>query len=274
MTEPAAPRVLDRRVYFDDRSRAYPVRAVIPERVARTQKIWDVPADILDQGQEGACVGFGWADELAAAPVVAKQLPGAPTINNPYAMDLYHRAQAEDRAMGNNWSEGASVLAGAKAVGKLGLISEYRWAFGIDDVIDTIITHGPVVLGIPWTDGMYYTDPRGLVTTSGSIVGGHCLVAYGFVPNDPVFGADMIWWLNSWGRSYGVQGTGYIRATDLAGLLSQQGEACVPTDRAAAMVDPDTTLASKVRPWVTQPHTGSNRTAAKAVADWLQAKGL
>jgi hypothetical protein len=113
------------------------------------------------------------------------------------------------------------------------------------------------------------------VNTSGSIVGGHCLVAYGFVPSDPVFGSDMIWWLNSWGPSYGVNGTGYIRTTDLAKLLSQDGEACVPTDRAAAVtVDPDLVLASKVRPWVTQPHTGSNKTAARAVADWLQAKHL
>lgn len=38
--------------------------------------------------------------------------------------------------------------------------------------------------------------------------------------------------------------------------------------------DPDKVLASKVRPWVTQPHTGSNRRAAQAVAAWLQAKNL
>lgn len=275
MLDDAAPRVLDRRPHFDDRSCAYPIRALLPERVARTRKVWDVPGSVLDQGAEGACVGFGWAGELAAAPVIANQLPGTPTINNPYALDLYYRAQAEDRIMGNNWPEGASVLAGAKAVAKLGLVSEYRWAFGIDDAIDAIIAHGPVVLGIPWTDKMYYTDARGLVSIGGNVVGGHCIVAYGYVPNDSIFGSDMIWLRNSWGPSYGINGTGYIRTTDLAELLSQDGDCCVPTDRSASpATDPDVILASKVRPWVTDPHVGPNRAAAQAVAAWLQAKKL
>lgn len=268
------PRVLDRLPHFDERSRQYGIRALLPEQIARVKKIWDVPTTVLDQGPIGACVGFGWAGELAAAPVTAQQLPGAPVIGNPYALDLYHRAQAEDQAMGNNWPEGASVLAGAKAVTKMGLVNEYRWAFGIDDAIDAIISHGPVVLGIPWYDSMFVPDQRGLVTVAGTVAGGHCLVAYGYVPNDPTLGGDVIWLRNSWGPAWGVNGTAYIRITDLSRLLSEKGDCCVPTDRAAPAVDPDVVLASKIRPWVAQPHVGPNKAAAQAVADWLNAKKL
>ncbi|MGG7377295.1 hypothetical protein ACQ7B2_00300, partial [Escherichia coli] len=84
-------RTLDRIPAFDERSRLYPIRALIPRQVTRTKRIWGVPPDVLDQQAEGACVGFGWAAELAAAPVMANELPGAPTINNPYARDLYQR---------------------------------------------------------------------------------------------------------------------------------------------------------------------------------------
>ncbi|MGH3430517.1 MAG: C1 family peptidase [Terriglobales bacterium] len=273
--------VLDRRPYFDNRSRLYPVRTLLPDRITRTKTIWGVPPDVLDQGNEGACVGFGWSGELAAAPVTAKELPGAPTISNPYAMDVYHKAQVEDRAMGNNWPEGASVLAGAKAVTKMGVISEYRWAFGINDAIDTLCSHGPVVLGIPWYDGMFSPDNRGLLSVTGPVAGGHCIMAYGFIPNDPTFGSDMIWLRNSWGAVWGINGTAYIRTSDLSRLLSEQGECCVPTDKAAAPAPAptqadaaDVALATVVKPWAATRHYGQTRTVADACNTWLTAKRL
>lgn len=270
------PRVLDRIPHFDERSRQYPIRTLLAPTVTRTKKIWDVPPDVLDQGSEGACVGFGWSGELAATPVTAKELPGSPTINNAYALDVYHKAQVEDRAMGNNWPEGASVLAGAKAVTKMGLITEYRWAFGIDDCIDAIVGHSPVVLGINWYESMFTPDTRGYLTINGNVAGGHCLVAYGYMPNDPVTGSDTIWLRNSWGTSWGANGTAYIKATDLARLLSERGEACIPTDKAAAPTpdNPDQQLVKQLAPWAVSKHVGANRAAAQAFLAWKTAKQL
>lgn len=272
----ALPRVLDRIPHFDERSKQYPIRTLLLPTVTRTKKIWAVPPDVLDQGSEGACVGFGWSGELAATPVTAKELPGSPTIDNAYALDVYHRAQAEDRAMGNNWPEGASVLAGAKAVTKLNLITEYRWAFGIDDAIDAIVGHGPVVLGINWYNSMFNPDARGYMTVSGSIAGGHCIVAYGYMPNDPVTGSDTIWLRNSWGPGWGVNGTAYIRSADLARLLSEQGEACIPTDR--SVISPtdtaDQQLVAQLTPWAATRRFGANEQARKAYLAWKTAKGL
>jgi hypothetical protein len=131
--------------------------------------------------------------------------------------------------MGNNFPDGASVLAGAKVAKATGMVSQYRWAFGIDDVVDTLIQRGPVVLGLNWYESMYETDRQGRVTVSGALVGGHCITAFGFHPKHPIFG-PCVRWMNSWGPSYGLGGVGYITVPDLTRLLKENGEACIPTD--------------------------------------------
>lgn len=216
--------VLDRVEYFDDRSRAFPIGPLLAAApVPRRQQVWSPRSTPLDQGREGACVGFAFAGELAA-------LPWAYQVDNSFAFTLYQQARREDEAMGNRWPAGASLLAGAKAAQKRGLIGQYRWAFGVEELVDTLIVHGPAVLGIPWTEDMYRTDRHGVVRTTGRRVGGHAIMANGYVPRHPVLGGEAIMWTNSWGRLYGLGGVGYIRLDDLARLLAQGGEVCVPTD--------------------------------------------
>ena len=216
---------LNRIPFFDVRSRNFGIRELIDEPVDYRKRTWKLPGNFpLDQGAEGACVGFGWAGELAATPAVWPN-------KNTSAFTLYHKAQEEDRAMGNNWSEGASVLAGAKASQKLGMLRRYHWAFGIEDVILALVRKGPVVLGINWYSSMYETDPEGRVSVQGHIVGGHCILANGFWPRCPLFdGQHAVVWVNSWGTSYGRNGWGFITTKDLNRLLSEQGEACIATD--------------------------------------------
>ncbi len=215
---------LDRIPHFDERSRHFPVRAVMPRTVERVKRIWPV-TDVsfpLDQGAEGACVGFGWSGELSADPVRFD-------TSNTTARELYEQARAIDRQMGNNWTEGASVLAGAKACVAQGKVGAYRWAFGIDDVIDTLVSTGPVVLGVNWHQSMYRTAAGGLVVVDGPIVGGHCILALGYWPAHPTHG-DVVVWLNSWGPGYGENGIGYISVAKLDQLLRAGGEACIATD--------------------------------------------
>jgi hypothetical protein len=133
--------------------------------------------------------------------------------------------------MGNDWADGASVLAGAKAMSMLGNIKSYYWAFGIDDVLQNLSRRGPVLLGIPWYDGMYDTSELGLVKVEGRLVGGHCILANGIWPNHPLFKEDVVVWTNSWGSDYGINGRGYVTVESLDRLLREDGEACVPTDR-------------------------------------------
>lgn len=185
---------------------------------------------MIDQGSEGACVGFGWTNELRAKPVPVK-------FPNPeqFAIGIYKQAQKIDEWPGENYS-GTSVLAGAKICRSLGYIGEFRWAFGIDDVIDTLVTSGPVVLGIPWYESMYETRPSGLIDIGGKKVGGHCILATGYSPKqrfmkEGLTTFEVVRLRNSWGPEYGVNGNGWIKVEDLAKLLSGKGEACIPVAR-------------------------------------------
>lgn len=217
---------------FDERSKDFPIRAAIKERPKRKNKQWR-SGEILDQGREGACVGFGWTAEALATPVavdLTKIKADVPRTGNEFASNLYHVAKTLDDMAGEDY-EGTSVLAGAKAMEQFGLIKEYRWAFGIEDVIDAILTKGPVVLGIYWYEGMYEA-PEGILSVSGKIVGGHCITAVGFkTAASSVTGEDTIILQNSWGTDWGINGLAEIRVSELDKLLKNSGEACVPSRR-------------------------------------------
>lgn len=216
----------------DPRSLNYPVFAAGTPVVLRDRD-W-APGQVLDQGQEGACVGFGWTGEALAAPVKV-DLARVKAVNipdgNAFARNAYHTAQTLDETPGENY-EGTSVLAGAKTMVKFGLLKEYRWAFGIDDVAAALSAKGPVVLGINWYQDMYEA-PNGILTVGGPLAGGHCILAHRYRLPGTIFKDEAAIGLqNSWGTSWGDQGRAWIRASALATLLKTNGEACVPVRRA------------------------------------------
>lgn len=231
-TDQRPQRVYDWVSKHDPRSLNYS----IPTRtIGRGYRSWQ-PGPTLDQGQYGYCVGFGITGELLAQPIVA----GQPTFS--FASSIFHLALKYDDIPGEADDTGTSVLAGAKAAHKLGMISEYRWCFGVDEVARAIYNHGPVVVGTPWLDSMenpQYLDgwdeqntqplvPNGpVLDISGSEVGGHCYLLTAFTR----FGnTEWFKMLNSWGYGWGQQGAAWIRKTDMGKLLQSTGEACVLFD--------------------------------------------
>lgn len=206
---------LDRLVQFDEQSRNFPIRTLVDTKTPRSYT-WSINIS-LDQGNEGACVGFGWSAELAAKPFVH-------TVSNDTAFALYHQAQSLD-----GWSlphEGSSVLAGAKAVQANGFMTEYRWAFGEGDLMLAVGYKGPAVLGVNWYSGMdnLQIDSKGRrwAPVTGTVRGGHCFITNGYsVP----LNAYKCW--NSWGPPSAF----YITKGDMVKLLADSGEACVPVIR-------------------------------------------
>ncbi len=209
-------RTLDRVPQFDERSWSYPIRELLGARKPRSYtwplKTWN------DQGREGACVGFAWSHELAAAPVKV------PT-DNEVGLRIYREAQKIDQWPGEAYS-GTSVLAGAQVAKALGYIPEYRWAFGAQDVIDTVGTYGTCVLGMNWYQGMFGPDENGFLRPTGRVAGGHALVCLGVNLR-----GEYVTLHNSWGRDWGVNGRARLAFPDLDRLLREDGDACVPVTR-------------------------------------------
>lgn len=209
-------RVLDRLQEFDERSKGYPIRSTVADRVPRSYT-WGCHAH-HDQGREGACVGFAWAHELTARPVVE------PTTEAD-ALRLYRRAQMLDPWPGEAY-DGTSVLAGAKAVMERGGLISYRWAFSLEDLILAVGFNGPAVLGVNWYSGMWDVDTYGYLRVTGSVVGGHAILCRGVSVKTESFLLH-----NSWGVGWGRNGTARITFDDMRRLLREDGEACCPVRR-------------------------------------------
>lgn len=205
------------RIVFDERSLNYPIRSTLSEETAVSRR-WPCYTR-LDQDGVGACVGFGWAQELAADPV------SVAGVNNDLGFRIYREAQKIDEWPGEAY-EGTSVLAGAKIVQQMGFMDEYRWAFGIQDVIDTLSQKGPVVFGVPWYDSMYAPKADGQMVIGGTAPGGHA-----FMGDEVDVERRRIWMLNNWTRNWGIDGRAWMTFEDWDRLLRQGGQACVPVKR-------------------------------------------
>jgi hypothetical protein len=208
---------LDRLVQFDERSRAFPIRSEVVGKPRRSYT-WSCDAH-LDQGREGACVGFAMAHELIARPAPVKGITAAD------AQRFYKAAQKIDPWPGENY-EGTSTLAGVKTIAAEGHLKEYRWAFGLEDLILAVGYHGPALIGVNWYEGMFDIDHTGFIRHSGLIAGGHCTLVYSVNVPGEFFRIH-----NSWGPGWGENGTAKISWADMGRLLAEDGEACIPTVR-------------------------------------------
>ncbi len=213
---------LDRIPFFDDRSKDYPVRGLIKAEEP-VSKSWTL-STYLNQGTEGACVGFGFSHELAATPQAVKGL------TNDSARQLYWQAQKIDEWPGGSYPgnieetyEGTSVLAGAKAATALGYYTGYAWAFSEKDVALAVAHKGPVVIGVNWYEMMFEPNEDGYIWPGGQWMGGHCTLLKAINVDEGYYTVH-----NSWGKSWGNNGTAKLSRADLAHLLREDGEACLP----------------------------------------------
>lgn len=220
-------RTFDRLPSTDPHNADFPMRAILPVMPART-RTWRYLQ--LDQGAEGACTGFSVTMEAAASPVPIFGDPrwhrDATQAANDIARNVYHRARQLDEYPGEDY-DGSSVLGAMKAGVERGWYTEYRWATGTpeqkaDDVITAIGYHGPVIFGANWRQGMDVPGSQWEMTYDGPIRGGHAFIASAYNRL-----RDAVFIPNSWGG----QGQGWLRRAEIAKMLADQGEACVPVNR-------------------------------------------
>lgn len=166
------------------------------------------------------CTGNACAQALNCDPLLPA---GRRLLTEADATAIYSWATHHDPFRGayppvDTGSDGLSV---AKAARKLGLIGSYRHAFGLQHVLGALVLR-PLIIGIPWTEGMFTPDPDGYLHITGAVAGGHELCLRGIDVE-----ARTVRVLNSWSASWGVGGEAVLRWDDLGTLLAQQGDATV-----------------------------------------------
>lgn len=195
----------------DPRDFSYRVKA---RPTFATRKLWRA-SWVGDQLDTPHCVGFAWAGWLACEPLVQ--------FLDPHG--IYEVAQHFDEWVGNDY-DGTSVRAGAKVLRSLGFCAEFRWATTVDEMINAVLTHGPMVVGTRWYEGMSNPSPEaGLIRPVGILEGQHAYLVRGVDTIKQLFRVR-----NSWSRQWGKGGDAFVSFIDMETLLLEDGEACIATE--------------------------------------------
>lgn len=273
---------LGRHIRHDDRSRLYPFNTT-GLTIISVKHFCHIP--VLDQGRIGSCTGNAGIRCLATDPFYLITPPSVKhpiglevsdifTLDEQGAIALYSEATKLDDYPGvyppdDTGSDGLSV---AKALKNAGEISGYQHTFTFEDTLK-VLSVMPVIMGMYWYNGMFTPDQDGRVHPTGGIAGGHEICA------DEI-DADLgrVWFTNSWGSSWGLNGRFYLSFDDLELLLSQDGDVTIfipLTDPPPPPVDPDAILALAFahNNWINKRHVGDNAYVAKAAKTWLKATG-
>lgn len=263
---------LGRNLNHDPRSRSYRYRAASAD-FKTVSHLPDLPC--LDQGSVGSCVANTGTELLATAEFAAVK---PPTLDEAYAQDLYRQLTRSDGYPGS-WEPddtGSDGLTLGKVFKARGLASGYQHAMDITSFLAALQIRA-VPIGITWRSGCDNPDSKGLIRWTGSVRGGHELLAIGYDAT-----RQWVQLQNHWTASWGVNGRCWIPATDLAAAFAADGDATIiipatqpaPTPTPPSPVDVDANLWAATKTWAGARHVGTNAAAAKAVATWARAKGF
>lgn len=211
------------RVFKEDtRDEKFPVSEVISNQMpAIPKKNWWADGWHGNQTTTPFCVVYSWSHWFEDGPVIQNATVGRekPLFNT---RRFYDECQLRDQIPGTNY-DGTTVRAGAAILKELGVISEYRWAFRVEDVIKAVTYLGPMVVGTMWYSRM--TEPtsgKAIMHPRGRSEGGHAYLINGVDNEHEMFRVK-----NSWGRNWGIDGHAFISFRNFENLLARQGEACI-----------------------------------------------
>lgn len=208
---------LGRHIHHDSESKNYKFDTT-GLTIKSVEHIRTLPA--LDQGEVGSCTGNAGVGVINTQPFYYNTPVFLPTEDG--ALSLYSAAEVVD---GDGpyppQDHGSSGLSIAKVLKNVGMISGYQHNFSLQDTLKAL-TQYPLITGTNWYNGMFTPDADGRVHPTGTLAGGHEYEAYKIdVP------LGRIWFWNSWGAKWGIDGTFYMTWADYAYLLSKSGDSTV-----------------------------------------------
>lgn len=177
-----------------------------PEERVPQSVFWNC-AVRLDQGSEGACVGFGRAHGYACQPNV--QL-----TTERIARFFYEGAKEHDNRPGEDY-EGTTPNGLYRFLQKLGLIGNYYQIRNLFDLI-AALQDSPIDLASPWRDGMFRPDAYGFIRYEGPLRGGHYLIVSGYNATEQYFTL-----VQSWGRDHGLDGIVKVAVSDMSQMIDE-----------------------------------------------------
>lgn len=174
-------------------------------------RIWQI-GPTLDQNPTPQCVAFGFTDWGNCLPV-----------DDGWSADYAHDFYAACKRIDGYAGDGTYPRVAAKVMQQRGRMN--RYAFGnLQEMKAFILASGPVPFAVAWNSGMGSPNGEGVVSPSaGGFPLEHCVLAYGA---DPTY----LYFQNSWGTGWGVNGTAKITWTDLATAWTVYGEACAAVE--------------------------------------------
>lgn len=201
-------RVLDASLEADPRDYRIPYK-VSEEPAPLKSKKWECPVR-LDQGSEGACVGFGIAHVMACHP-----LPQI--LTKAVAFFFYEGGKEHDEWPGIDY-EGTSGNGVLRFLQKMGLIGRFYRIRSIKELDFILCTKGTVGGGFPWKRGCFEPDRNGYIKYTGRTEGGHFVCI-----NERNFERDDYGIVQSWGRDHGIDGEVKITASDMGQMFADGG---------------------------------------------------
>ena len=218
-------------IHHDVRSERFAVRnlpqlGIITEAFVPKSKQHRTYFKHNDQGETPRCTAFGTLTDLACTPIT---YPGKNPLKDP--QQFYEQIQAEDRAHGRHFSEGATTVAAMECAKANGWISAYYWGWTMEIAQRTILVC-PMVWGTWWYDSMFDADDEGIIRIGRNArqSGGHLYCVNGYNVRRDLWTIEQTWGSQPYGSSGFSGKRQYIPGDDLYRLLREDGEFTVITE--------------------------------------------
>jgi hypothetical protein len=213
---------LGRHLNQDPRNANYPfVRRVTGPTKSQ---LFVVVAGSLNQKRLGSCTGNAITHCCNCNPLHRHETKLFREVD---AKKVYSRATQLDPFDGeyppdDTGSDGTSAC---NAALEFGMITRFEHPEASVDGMIEALQDGPIAIGINWYNGMFHPDSNGFVNISPSdyVAGGHAICVRGVD-----LASQFFTFQQSWGKTWGLKGSGRIPFPTANRLMKEDGEVVAP----------------------------------------------